>query len=61
LKSLGAHVTAVCDTANVGLVKDLGADKVVDYTVEDFTTDEQSYDVVLDAVGKSTFGDASGC
>ena len=56
LKSLGANVTAVCDTANVELVKGLGADKVVDYTVEDFTKDDQSYDVVLDAVGKSSFG-----
>ncbi len=56
VKSLGAHVTAVCNTANVALVKGLGADKVVDYTVQDFTNDEQTYDVVLDAVGKSTFG-----
>lgn len=56
LKSLGAYVTAVCDTANVELVKDLGVDRVVDYTAEDFTKDDQTYDVVLDAVGKSTFG-----
>lgn len=56
LKSLGATVTAVCDTANVDLVKGLGADRVVDYMVQDFTRDEQSYDVVLDTVGKSTFG-----
>lgn len=46
----------MCDTANVDLVKGLGADRVVDYTVRDFTSDEQAYDVVLDAVGKSTFG-----
>jgi NADPH:quinone reductase-like Zn-dependent oxidoreductase len=56
LKSLGAKVTAVCDTANVELVRGLGADRVIDYTAEDFTRDEQRYDVVLDAVGKSSFG-----
>jgi NADPH:quinone reductase-like Zn-dependent oxidoreductase len=56
LKGLGAHVTAVCDTAHLGLVSGLGADRVIDYTKEDFTLDEQQYDVVLDAVGKSTFG-----
>ena len=56
LKHRGATVTAVCDTAHVELVKDLGADRVVDYTARDFTRDEQSYDAVFDAVGKSTFG-----
>ena len=56
IKGLGAHVTAVCDTAHVELVSGLGADRVIDYTREDFTLDEQQYDVVLDAVGKSTFG-----
>jgi NADPH:quinone reductase-like Zn-dependent oxidoreductase len=56
LKSLGANVTAVCDTTNLTLVSGLGADRVIDYTAEDFTTDEQTYDVVLDAVGKSSFG-----
>lgn len=56
LKSLGTTVTAVCDTKNVELVKRLGADRVIDYTTEDFTADRQQYDVVLDAVGKSTFG-----
>jgi NADPH:quinone reductase-like Zn-dependent oxidoreductase len=56
LKRLGAEVTAVCDTENVELVRGLGADRVIDYTAEDFTKDEQSYDVVLDAVGKSSFG-----
>jgi NADPH:quinone reductase-like Zn-dependent oxidoreductase len=56
LKSLGAVVTAVCDTPNVDLVRSLGADRVVDYTTEDFTKDEQRYDLVLDAVGKSSFG-----
>ena len=56
LKGLGAQVTAVCDTDHVALVSGLGADRVIDYTREDFTQDEQKYDVVLDAVGKSTFG-----
>jgi NADPH:quinone reductase-like Zn-dependent oxidoreductase len=56
LKHLGATVTAVCDTKNVELVKGLGADRVIDYTAEDFTRDTQTYDVVLDAVGKSSFG-----
>jgi NADPH:quinone reductase-like Zn-dependent oxidoreductase len=55
LKSIGANVTAVCDTDNVELVTGLGADKVVDYTAGDFTHDEQSYDVVLDSVGKTSF------
>jgi NADPH:quinone reductase-like Zn-dependent oxidoreductase len=56
LKRLGADVTAVCDTENVELVRGLGADRVIDYTAEDFTQDEQTYHVVLDAVGKSSFG-----
>ncbi len=55
LKSLGANVTAVCDTDHVELVRDLGADQVIDYTAGDFTKDEQKYDVVLDSVGKSSF------
>jgi NADPH:quinone reductase-like Zn-dependent oxidoreductase len=56
VKSLGAKVTAVCDTDNLELVRGLGADKVIDYTADDFTKDEQKYDVVLDSVGKSSFG-----
>ncbi|TDC55871.1 NAD(P)-dependent alcohol dehydrogenase [Actinomadura sp. KC345] len=56
LKHLGATVTAVCGTANLEMVRGLGADRVVDYTAEDFTADEQRYDVVIDAVGKTTFG-----
>ncbi|MCG5217764.1 NAD(P)-dependent alcohol dehydrogenase [Streptosporangium sp. KLBMP 9127] len=56
LRSLGVRVTAVCGTKNVELVRGLGADEVIDYTAEDFTKDEQRYDVVIDAVGKSTFG-----
>jgi NADPH:quinone reductase-like Zn-dependent oxidoreductase len=56
LKGLGATVTAVCDTASVELVRGLGADRVIDRTTEDFTKDGQTYDMVLDAVGKSSFG-----
>ncbi len=56
LKSLGAGVTAVCATENVKLVRGLGAGRVIDYTAEDFTRDDQEYDVVFDAVGKSSFG-----
>jgi NADPH:quinone reductase-like Zn-dependent oxidoreductase len=56
LKGLGATVTAVCDTATVELVRGLGADRVIDRTTEDFTRDGQTYDMVLDAVGKSSFG-----
>lgn len=55
IKNLGANVTAVCAAEKVGL-RGLGADRVIDYTAEDFTKDAQTYDVVLDAVGKSSFG-----
>ena len=49
---LGAKVTGVCSTANVELVASLGASRVVDYTVEDFTNRAERYDLILDAVGK---------
>ncbi len=52
---LGAHVTAVCNGKNVELVRSLGADEVVDYEREDFTRNGETYDVVLDAVGKHSF------
>jgi NADPH:quinone reductase-like Zn-dependent oxidoreductase len=55
LRALGANVTATCATDNIELVKELGADRVIDYTAEDFTKDAQTFDVVLDAVGKSSF------
>jgi NADPH:quinone reductase-like Zn-dependent oxidoreductase len=54
-KASGAHVTAVCDTKNLDLVRTLGADEVVDYTREDFTRTGRTYDVVFDAVGKHSF------
>ena len=56
LKRLDAVVTAVCGTEHVEMVRALGADRVIDYTAEDFTQDAQTVDVVLDAVGKSSFG-----
>lgn len=55
LKYFGAHVTAVCDGANIEMVKSLGADRVIDYTKEDFTSDDQKYNFVFDTVGKSSF------
>ncbi len=55
LKYFGVNVTAVCNTKNIELVKSLGANKVIDYTKEDFTKDDQKYNFVFDAVGKSSF------
>jgi NADPH:quinone reductase-like Zn-dependent oxidoreductase len=54
-KHFGAHVTAVCNTKNVELVRSLGADEVVDYLREDFTRNGKTYDLVFDAVGKHSF------
>jgi NADPH:quinone reductase-like Zn-dependent oxidoreductase len=54
-KHLGAHVTAVCSTDAVELVRSLGADEVIDYTTTDFTATGEVYDVVFDAVGKTSF------
>lgn len=52
----GAEVTAVCGTAHSELVRSLGAATVIDYTNEDFTQRNETYDVIFDAVGKSSFG-----
>ena len=54
-RNIGAHVTAVCSTRNVELVRSLGADEVVDYLEEDFTRNGQTYDSIIDAVGKYSF------
>ncbi|MFT5596542.1 MAG: NADPH:quinone reductase-like Zn-dependent oxidoreductase [Flammeovirgaceae bacterium] len=54
-KHFGATVTAVCSGRNRALVKSLGADYVIDYTTNDFTKTEETYDIIFDAVGKLTF------
>ena len=56
-KSLGAHVTAVSSTRNVDLVRSLGADEVIDYTMEDFTKRGQRYDVLFDIGANRSFAD----
>ena len=53
-KAFGANVTGVCSTKNVELVRSLGADRVIDYTRDDFTEDSQRYDLLLDNVGNRT-------
>ncbi len=53
-KSFDAHVTAVCSTRNVEMVRSIGADDVIDYTAEDFTDGEKRYDVIIDSVGNHT-------
>ncbi|MEX2556812.1 MAG: NAD(P)-dependent alcohol dehydrogenase [Actinomycetota bacterium] len=54
-KHLGAHVTAVCNTKNVELVRSLGPDVVIDYEQQDFTKNGETYDLVFDAVGEHSF------
>jgi len=59
-KYYGAQVTGVCGTTNLELVRSLGADRVIDYTREDFTTSGESYDIIFDTVNKSSFSRCKG-
>lgn len=56
-KALGATVTGVCSTTNLDMVRSIGADDVIDYTKETFTQTEQTYDLIIDAVAKSSFSE----
>jgi NADPH:quinone reductase-like Zn-dependent oxidoreductase len=59
-KHYGAEVTGVCGTPRLDFVKSLGIDKVIDYTTDDFTQSGETYDVILDILGKSSFSRCKG-
>jgi NADPH:quinone reductase-like Zn-dependent oxidoreductase len=56
-KAMGAHVTGVCSTGSAAMVRELGADEVIDYTAEDFASGERTYDLILDNVGSRPFSE----
>ncbi len=56
VKQYDVKITATCNTKNIELIQSLGADKIYDYTKEDFTDSNETYDYIFDTVGKSTFG-----
>jgi NADPH:quinone reductase-like Zn-dependent oxidoreductase len=56
-KTFGAHVTGVCSTRNLDLVRSIGADEVIDYTWHDFTKNDERYDLILDCVGNHPFSE----
>lgn len=60
-KQAGAVVTAVCSTSNITLVKSLGADRVIDYTREDFSKQGETYDVIMDTVNKMPYNKGLAC
>jgi NADPH:quinone reductase-like Zn-dependent oxidoreductase len=59
-KHFGADVTGVCSTANVALVRSLGANQVIDYTKEDFTKNGKTYDIIVDTAGTAQFSRSKG-
>ncbi|RAM38539.1 NAD(P)-dependent alcohol dehydrogenase [Arthrobacter globiformis] len=59
-KNMGAHVTAVCSNGNRDLVTSLGADRVIDYSAQDFAAGDHTYDVIVDCVGNAPFSRVSG-